>query len=438
MTGILKQINELRSFLILWGSRSISTLGSSMTSYALLIWVYQKDKSTMSVALLAVCTYLPSILLSLFAGVIADKCRKKTIILLCDCLAAAVTLTVFILMSFNKLIVGHIYMANILLSIMNAFQVPADAVAVTKLVPMKYYQKIGGLQSISSSAVGILTPAFAVSILSFSSIRMIFILDLASFLMAFITMVFFIKIPEDHHQFKITEITYVQDCKAGFSYLKENSSLLQLILFFTAINLVAYIGGGGLTTTVASMIMTRLPDGKTVLGMVSAAVGFGTLAGGFCVAFMKPPKSRTGVIFASCALSFLLCDFSLSLSRSPMIWIIFNFLGSLPLAFLNANQSVILRTKVPVILQGRVFAARDTLQYCTIPLGYLLGGFFADYVFEPFMQSNLKVRYLFEYIVGEGKGAGIALMFLITGILGTVISILGLNCNNIKQLDQDT
>ncbi len=59
-----------------------------------------------------------------------------------------------------------------------------------------------------------------------------------------------------------------------------------------------------------------------------------------------------------------------------------------------------------MILQGRIFAARDTLQYCTIPLGYLLGGFFVDYVFEPFMQSNVRLRYLFKYIVGEGKGAG--------------------------------
>lgn len=92
---------------------------------------------------------------------------------------------------------------------------------------------------------------------------------------------------------------------------------------------------------------------------------------------------------------------------------------------------------MPVALQGRVFVARDTLQYCTIPLGYLLGGFFADYVFEPFMQSNVRLRYLFEKIVGEGTEAGIALMFLITGILGTVISLLGLNCDNIKQLDQE-
>ena len=53
------------------------------------------------------------------------------------------------------------------------------------------------------------------------------------------------------------------------------------------------------------------------------------------------------------------------------------------------------------------------------------------------MQSNVRLRYLFENIVGEGKGAGIALMFLITGILGIVISLLGLNCDNIKQLDQE-
>ena len=55
---------------------------------------------------------------------------------------------------------------------------------------------------------------------------------------------------------------------------------------------------------------------------------------------------------------------------------------------LNANLTTIMRTQVPIDMQGRVFAARDTLQYITIPLGLTLGGQLADRVFEPFMASG--------------------------------------------------
>lgn len=81
-------IIDLKVFLLLWSSQSISALGSSMTSYALLIWVYQQNPSVMGVALLAVCTYLPSIIFSFFAGVFVDRWDKKKIMLVCDTIAA--------------------------------------------------------------------------------------------------------------------------------------------------------------------------------------------------------------------------------------------------------------------------------------------------------------------------------------------------------------
>ena len=86
-------------------------------------------------------------------------------------------------------------------------------------------------------------------------------------------------------------------------------------------------------------------------------------------------------------------------------------------------------------MQGRVFSTRDTLQYCTIPLGYLLSGIFADYIFEPFMKGDSVLRNLFTKIVGEGTGSGIAVMLLLTGIIGTIISIYGLKRKDFRQLD---
>jgi MFS family permease len=434
-----KQIKELRKFLILWGSQSLSSLGSSMTAYALLIWVYEQSHSALGVSLLAVCTYLPSILLSFFAGAFVDRHNKKKIILVCDSVSILCTTVVILLVSQGMLQVWHIYLINMLGSTMAAFQTPANTVVISGIVPQKHYMKIGGLQSISGSVIGILTPALATALITFFGLPLVFIVDIATFLFAFITLLFFIDIPKALHPTMNTEqkSSYLMDCKEGFLFLKNHSALLKLILYFTAINTVAYIGGGGITTTVAAMILSRVSNGKVILGYFSTAVALGTLLGGIIVTFMNQPKSKVAVIFLSCSVSFFICDLSLGLFHNPVVWIVANFIGNLPLALLNANMSVIMRTRVPLQLQGRVFSARDTLQYCTIPLGYLFGGVLADYIFEPMMQANTFLQDIFAPLVGMGDGSGIAVMFLFTGITGTIISISGLFDKKMRTLDDN-
>ena len=70
-------IRELHSFLILWSTQSLSSLGSSMTGFALIIWSYQQQGSALSTALLSVCSYTPYILMAIFAGALSDSWNKK-------------------------------------------------------------------------------------------------------------------------------------------------------------------------------------------------------------------------------------------------------------------------------------------------------------------------------------------------------------------------
>ena len=90
---------------------------------------------------------------------------------------------------------------------------------------------------------------------------------------------------------------------------------------------------------------------------------------------------------------------------------------------MSANLDVILRTSIPVQLQGRVYACRNTLQFFTIPIGLFFGGFMVDHVCEPLMRvygdlSILKTQF------GTGKGSGAALMMLLLGVSGSLICII--------------
>ncbi|MDE7279867.1 MAG: MFS transporter, partial [Oscillospiraceae bacterium] len=155
----LNELKSLRSFFILWLTQSLSTLGSAMTGFALVIVLYQSSGSALATAMLSVCSYAPYVLMSIFAGALSDRWNKKATMLVCDSLAAVSTLAVLILFKTGSLEPWHLYIINALGGLMNTVQQPASEVATTLLTPEKYYQKTSGMRSFSNSLVTILTPS---------------------------------------------------------------------------------------------------------------------------------------------------------------------------------------------------------------------------------------------------------------------------------------
>lgn len=433
----MKQFNskltELRDFLILWSSQAVSSLGTAMTDYALIIWAYSQQSTASSITLLAVCSYLPSILFCFAAGTLADRWNKKNVMLVSDLIAALGTFTVFILYSVGSLKIWNLYVINFLLSFMNAFQNPAAYVAETLITPKKYYIKASGLQAFSNSLVTVLTPALATAILAFGGIQTVLTIDLFTFGVAFTALLLFIKIPSTAADSGENKEKFFNNCFVGLNFIREHPSIPKIIIFFSFMNLLAFIGGGGIM--VSAMVLARTNQNQTTLGMVSSSIGVGMLVGSVLVTLAKPAPSKTKVIFISCGLSCLLCDVLLGIGKNAAVWVFAAFAGNLPLPFLNANLTAIMRTKVPVEMQGRVSSARDTLQHLTIPIGLLLGGILADRIFEPFMQTASPLQQILSVIVGTGRGSGIAVMFLITGITGGISSFLSLGDRAYKNLD---
>lgn len=427
-------LSELKSFLILWGSQAVSSLGTAMTGYALIIWVYGQQGTASSIAMLSVCSLIPSVLFAFIAGTLADRWNKKTIMLIADTLAAVGTITVLALYVTGKLEIGHLYGVNFILGFMNAFQSPAAGVATTLLVPQKHYVRVSGLQALSSSVVTILAPAAGSALLAFGGLKVVLLFDLFTFGFAFFVLLLFVKIPKVAAEAEKVKESFLKSCMQGVHFLKRNTPLLRIILFFAFINFIAKMGGYGM---MPALMLGRTGNNQIALGLVEAAVGIGTLVGSIAVAFAKPAKSRTRVIFIACGLSFLLGDVGQSLTHSLPFWIGAAFISNLPMAFLNANLTAVMRIKIPIHMQGRVFSARDTLQYTPIPLGMFLGGFLADYVFEPFMLSSSPMQKILAHAFGMGKGSGIALMFFVVGMAGFITSFMCLKNPAYKSLDDD-
>ena len=124
----------------------------------------------------------------------------------------------------------------------------------------------------------------------------------------------------------------------------------------------------------------------------------------------------------------------MGLGRNVLFWSIAGLAASLPIPFINAGQMVILYQNVPEEMQGRVFAVRNAIQVSSIPIGVLLGGYLADYVFEPYMRTDNSVAQFLHILVGEGTGSGMAIMFLCTGILGALFSFIFYQRKDIRNL----
>ena len=430
MEKILSAFKDMKSFIILWLSQTVSQLGTAMTDYALIIWVYEKKGTASSITLLTLCVFMPTIFFRFIAGAFADSLDKKRIMLTVDTIAALGSLLVLILYSSSLLEVWHIYVINLLLSFMNAFQEPASFVATSLLVPKEHYSRASGLQGVSGSVIAILAPALGSLLLAFGGMNTVLILDLISFGIAFTVLLLFIKIPKIERAEKQDD-SILRSSMDGLLYLREHMALLYLTLFIAAVNFFAKLGNDGM---ISPFVLARKDGDQRILGIVMSATALGLLTGSILMTIMKPVKKKCRLVFITTAIVFSANIFE-SLSLSPIIWCIAQFASYAVAVVMNVNLTTIMRENVPLELQGRVFSAQDTLKNCTIPLGLFLGGILADQVFEPFMRTSSPLQKPLSALFGADSGAGIALIFFLAGISGIIISIAGLSKPVCKELD---
>ena len=122
-------------------------------------------------------------------------------------------------------------------------------------------------------------------------------------------------------------------------------------------------------------------------------------------------------------------------SHSAMSVSLMSFCNYVPYVLLSLFAAGGLPLVLLIDLASFVFAFCVLLFFITIPVGIILGGWLADYVFEPFMVSGNRLAEMLEIIVGDSAGSGMAAMFLCTGICGFTVSIASCFNREIKKLN---
>ncbi|MGL5434038.1 MAG: MFS transporter [Lachnospiraceae bacterium] len=424
----------LRSFMLLLIGQTVSQMGSSMTSFAVVIWAYTQTGAVMASSLLAICNAVPYLLVSLLGGTIADNIGKKKLMLICDTAAAVGSVLIL-----GSMVSGHLRLwilcgVNVLNGFMNAFQKPASEIAVSLMVDRKDYVRIGGLQSIFNSAARMLNPVLAAVLLGVGGLGLVLAVDLMTFLFAFATLLLFVKIPEELNGEKKTTFREIKSSmKEGVAFIGKQKSLLYLLMSY---GVLEFIGAISFDSMYSPLLLARTGNNEMVVGIVSSMMAAGCFAASILLVMFKEVKKKVPLMI----LGSLMCLTGImffGMGRNLYWWCVVVFMGCFGSPIYHTFQTAILREHVPLPMQGRIFAMQGMITQLLVPLGYLTGAVLADRIFEPFMKRPGSLQSILARAVGTGAGAGMGLIFVLAGGTGIILLLILSNHSYIRKLDTE-
>ncbi|NDJ34795.1 MAG: MFS transporter, partial [Chloroflexi bacterium] len=230
----------MRGFTLVWFGQIVSLIGTAMSQFAITVWAYQETGQATTLALVGTFSFLPTVVLSPFAGAIVDRSNRKLVMMLSDFGAAIATGTLLLLASLDVLQIWHLYIAGAFAGVFQAFQFPAYSAAITMMIPKEQYARASGMMSVAQTGSIIIAPVLGGILLAAVGLTGVFIADLATFSAAFVTLFLaHIPQPEETSEGREGSGKLWQEAVYGFRYIFQRRSLLGLQIVFFFINLVA-------------------------------------------------------------------------------------------------------------------------------------------------------------------------------------------------------
>jgi len=412
----------MAGFTVVWIGQVVSLLGTGMTQFALTIWAWEITGQATALALVGFFSFGPTVILSPVAGALVDRWNRKLVMMVSDLAAGLMTLVALALYASGYLQIWHLYVTGALTGAFQAFQFPAYSAAVTTMLPKKQYARASGMLSLAESAAGVFAPLAAGVLLAAIGIAGVMTIDVVTFVVAIAALlVAHIPQPQTSQAGQRGQGSLWQESLYGFRYIWQRPSLLGLQLVFLSTNLIGTVS----FTLLAPMILARTGNDELVLGSVQSIIGIGGVVGSALLSIWGGPARRVHGVLLGMALEGFLGILVMGLGRSPLVWGIGAFFLSFFLPMINGSNQAIWQAKVAPDVQGRVFATRRLIAQISAPVGMLMAGPLADYLFEPAMMSGGRWEDALGNLVGSGAGAGMGLMFVITGVLEALVGLGG-------------
>jgi len=418
-----KRPTGMFGFSIVWVGQIISLLGTSMTGFAVTIWAYQKTNSATTLAMLGFFFVAPMLIASPFAGAIVDRSNRKMMMMVSDIASGLATIVILILYTTGHLEIWHLFITNAIQGVFQSFQWPAYSAAITTMIPKEQYGRANGMLSLADTASNIFAPILAGALLGFIGLSGILIIDIATFIFAIgALLLVFIPQPKITQEGRQAQGNLFKEAFFGFQYILKRPPLLALQIVFLTGNFFVGIPGA----VEAAMILANTASNAKSLAIVNSAGAVGGVVGGLVMSAWGGPKRRVHGVLFGWFFSSLLGLVLMGLGRLTPIWMVAAFFYMFFIPIINGSNQAIWQAKVPPDLQGKVFSIRRLIAWFVNPLAMLIAGPLSDKILEPAMQDpQSALAQATGWFMGTGPGRGMALLFVIGGLLAALVGICG-------------
>ncbi|WP_339266631.1 MFS transporter [Paenibacillus sp. FSL K6-1330] len=421
-----KPEKSFKKFLLLWSGQLISTIGNGLTSFGLGIYVFQQTGKASAMALVTLLAFMPSLLLSAFAGVLADRYDRRLLMVLGDSLSAIGLVFILICMLRGEAQLWQICVGVTISSVFSSLLDPAYKATVTDLLTEEQYTRASGFVQVAGSAKFLISPILAGFLLTVTDIKLLLVIDICTFFVTVATTLAvrrgLVSKTYEHTQ------SFIHEIKAGWNAVSTNRGVLVLVIMTSV--LTFYLGV--IETLSIPMLLTF--TSSSVVGMIETIIASGMLVSSVIIGFLPIQKGYVNILSISL---FGVGVFMMAFGFREHIALIcvsgFLFFAMLP--FANTSLDFLVRTNIDNSVQGRAWALIGILSQLGFVVAYALSGVLADYVFTPLLVEGGVLSDSVGKIIGTGLGRGMGFLIIIAGMLLCVTSVILYKLKSVKMLE---
>jgi MFS family permease len=375
-SGVLAPF-RFRDYRLLWTGLIISNLGTWMQFTALGYLVVEIAATprlgAFYVGVLGASNAIPALVLSPFAGVVADRFPRRRVLLITNTLTSLIALALALLAQFHVLALWEIFVLSGMRAATQSFDAPARQSWVPLLVPREFVGNAIGLNSVAFNGPSVLGPPLAGALILTVGVQMAFYFNAVSTLAVVVALVMMRPAPPS----SAAREPMLQAMAAGARFLFSNPVLRSVVtlLVVTCICVRPY---SQLMPAYAAHVVHVDARG---LGLLLAASGVGAIGGSIITAVVG--ARRRGVVWFVSALVMSLSSMLLGITHVFVVALgILVVLGMAVLSFAGSSN-VLLQTIAPDEMRGRAISVFSMIMLGFVPLGSLALGSLATLIGLP-------------------------------------------------------
>ncbi|MEM9955417.1 MAG: MFS transporter [Chloroflexota bacterium] len=421
----------MRNFLTIWFGQTISSIGSKMTGFAIGIWIFEQTGQATALVLTGVFAAIPTLILTLFSGIIVDRVNRKRLMMVGDTVAGCSTIVLLLLVVSGQLQIWHLYLAYAINAPFDTLQGLAYQSSVALMVSKEQYARVGGMTTLTWYGGNILSPVFAATLYALGGLVFVMLVDIVTFVVAIITVIIsHIPQPERSTDETQDDLTLWQQLQFGFRYIWERPPL-RAFIFVACLWTLFHDAAMN-----APMILARTNNNEAALAAVSAASGVGGVIAALLVSVWGGPK-RHMLTYAWGMISAGIGKTLVGIGQNVASWSLAQGYTSANFPFLGSARQAIVMSKVAPSAQGRFFATFTIIVGLVSLSTRILAGLLGDYVFEPAMTEGGWLTPYLSWIFGTGNGAGFSVQFVLLGLGMTGVGVLALTWKRVRNIETE-